>query len=163
MALARTFKFALAGLALLGATAALGVWLFWARIERYAAGVHQRSITQELHLWGEQYASVTNDASAIRAAEMAGYIGHYYVPGPGYRGPADIEAGLERQRGETLKRIAEAPQRYTHLDYGTNAKRWSEWAEKQKKQNSEPAGAASRGQPIGSETTRTSTTAGPGG
>ncbi len=163
MALTRGFKFVLAGTGLLGIAAALALWLSWSRIERYATGVHQKSVTQELRMWEQEYASVTNDASAIQAAEMAGYLSHYYVPGPGYRGPVEVEAALERQRAETLKRITEALQRYTHLDYGTNAERWSEWAELQQTKTSGPGGAANRGQPVGSETNRTSAAAGPGG
>jgi len=161
MAMARTFKFVLLGIGLLAAAAALGVWLSWSSIERYAAGVHQRSVTQELRMWEREYASVTNDASAVGAAGLVGYLSHYYVPGPGYRGPVEIEAALERQRAETLKRITDALEGYTHLGYGTNAQRWSEWAELRKKQNSEPGGGANGGQPIRFETNSTSSAAGP--
>jgi hypothetical protein len=159
----RRIKFALAGVALFGVAAALAVWGSWSRIERFAAGVHQKSVTQELRMWEGEYASVTNDASAIAAAELVAYLSHYYVPGPGYRGPVEIEAALERQREATTKRITDALQRYTRLDYGTNPERWSAWAKLQKKQNSEPGSAANWGQPVGSETNRTPAAAGPGG
>ncbi len=142
-------------MALLGIAAALSVWLSWSRVERYAAGVHQRNVTQELRMWEQEYASVTNDASAVRAAEIAGYLSHYYVPGPGYRGPVDVEAALESQRARTLKQITDALQRYTHLDFGTNAKRWSEWAAMQKAQNSATGDAVHRGQPDHPQTTQT--------
>jgi len=148
MAVTRTFKFVLVGIGLLTVAAALAVWLSWSWIERNAAGVHQRSVTQELRMWEREYASVTNDASAVRAAELAGYLSHYYVPGPGYRGPVAIEAALERQRAETLKRVTDALHGYTHLDYGTNAQRWSEWADLQRKQNSKPGSASNGSQPI---------------
>jgi hypothetical protein len=98
---------------------------------------------------------------------MVGYMSRYYVPGPGYRGTAEIETALESQRGESVLRLAAALQHYTGLDYGTNAQRWAEWAELRKKavghtSGSQPDGAANRSQPIRSETNRTSAPAGSG-
>jgi hypothetical protein len=167
VAISRKIKSVLATLAVLVALAALAAWLSWSRVESYVAGVHQRSVTQEIRGWGQEYASVTNDASGIAAAELVGYMSHYYVPGPGYRGPAEVEAALEPQRAESMERITDALQHYTHLDYGTNAQRWSEWAELRKKEldgtrNSEPDGAANRSQPIRPETNRASAAAGSG-
>jgi hypothetical protein len=88
---------------------------------------------------------------------MVDYMSRYYVPGPGYRGPAEIEAALESQRGESVLRVAAALQHYTGLDYGTNAQRWAEWADLRKKavghtRGSEPDGAANRSQPVRSVT-----------
>ncbi len=128
MALTRPFKLFLAGFGLLIVLGPLAVWLSWSWIKTYAAGVHQRNVTQEIRGWGETYASVTNDASAIAVAELVEYMSHYYVPGPGYRGPLEIETALERQRAESLQKMTDGLQRYTHLDYGTNVQRWSEWA-----------------------------------
>jgi hypothetical protein len=145
----------------------LAVWLSWSRVERYVAGVHQRSVAQEIRGWGQEYASVTNDASAVAAAELVGYMSRYYVPGPGYHGPVDVEAALERRRAESLQRITDGLRRYTRLDYGTNAQRWAEWAERRKRElggttNNEPGGAANRSQPVRSETNSTSAAAGSG-
>lgn len=106
---------------------------------------------------GVEDARITNDASAIHAAEMIGYVSSYYVPGPGYRGPLEVEAALERQRRETIESIVASLERYTGLDHGTNVEMWTEWAEKK---NSEPDGAANRSQPIRAETNRTSVAAG---
>jgi hypothetical protein len=163
MPLTRKFKLCLVGFLLVLVFGLLAVWLSLSRVKGYVAGIHQRNMTQEIRGWGQSYAAVTNDASAIATAELVEYMSHYYVPGPGYRGPVEVEAALERQRAETCKQLTDALQRYTHLDYGTNAKRWAEWAELQKARNSEPGGAANRGQPVGSETNRTSAAAGPGG
>src|SRR4051812_33463173 len=129
MATSRQIKFVLATLAVLVALAALAAWLSWSRVERYVTGVHQRSVTQSLRHWGTEYATITNDASAVAAAEIVGYMSRYYVPGPGYRGPVNVEMALEQQRAESIHRVADRLQRYTGLDYGTNGQRWTEWAE----------------------------------
>jgi hypothetical protein len=131
--LQRKTKIVLIAFAAMVAVASLATWLSWSGIEMWVAGVHQRSVTQSLREWGHEYASLTNDASAVAAAEMVAYMSQYYVPGPGYRGPAEIEAALEAQRRESVLRVAEALQQYTGLDYGTNAQRWTEWAESRKK------------------------------
>jgi hypothetical protein len=34
--------------------------------------------------------------NSIASAEMLDYMSRYYVPGPGYRGPAEVEAALDR-------------------------------------------------------------------
>lgn len=140
MPLSRKSKLFLAGFVLVVVLGVFAVWLSLSGVKSYVAGIRQRNVTQEIRSWGQTYAAVTNDASAIAAAELVEYMSHYYVPGPGYRGPVEVEAALERQRAETLKQITDALQRYTHLDYGTDAKRWSEWAALQRTQNSEPGG-----------------------
>jgi len=160
MPLPRKIKLLLFGIVIFVALAALATCLSWSHVERYAAGVHQRSVTHSLAEWDAEYGSVTNDASAVATAEMIAYIGHYYVPGPGYRGPADIEAALERQRADTIRHLVDALQHYTGLDYGTNTEMWEKWAETLKK--SEPNTAANPGQPVRPETNRTSSAAGPG-
>ncbi len=167
MSLPRKIKLILIAVVGLVAIGALAIRLSWSRIEVYFSGVHQRSVTQSLREWGHEYASVTNEASAVAAAEMVHYMSRYYVPGPGYRGPAKIEAALESQRGESVLRVVAALQHYTRLDYGTNAQRWAEWAELRKKaagyeSSREPDGAANRSQPIRSDTNRTSAAAGSG-
>jgi hypothetical protein len=142
-------------LAVVGVT----VWMALPRIERWGVGFHQKSVTRSLAAWAVEDAQITNDASAIHAAEMVGYISSYYVPGPGYRGPLEVEAALERQRHDSIERIVASLERYTGLNYGTNVARWTKWAEGQK--GSEPSGPANRSQPIGAETNPTSTAAGP--
>lgn len=168
MALTRKLRIFLAALGATVVLAALGVWLLWSRFERYAAWYHQKAITQELRNWGAEYSSVTNISSAVAAAGMVEYMSHYYVPGPGYRGAPEIEAVLERQRRDSIQAVLTGLQRYTGLDYGTNARLWGEWAELQKRAlgrsaHSEPGGAANRAQPAGLETNRTSAAAGPAG
>lgn len=115
------------------ALVAVGVvtlWMSLPSIERWGVGIHQKSVTRSLAAWGMEDARITNAASAIHATEMLRYIGSYYVPGPGYRGPMEVEAALERQRRESTERIIAALERYTGLEYGTNVQRWTEWAEK---------------------------------
>jgi hypothetical protein len=167
MALSRKTKLLLLGLAVLVALVLLGGELSREHVGHYLAGVHQRSVTKTIAEWGNEYAAVTNGASAIASAEMVGYMSHYYVPGPGYRGPAEVEAALEKQRAESIRRVTDALQRYTGLDYGTNAQRWTEWAELRKKEmartrNSEPDGPANRSQPVRQETNQASPAAGSG-
>ncbi len=70
--------------------------------------------------------------SAIHAAEMIGYMSSYYVPGGGYRGPQKVEEALERQRGESVRLVANALEHFTGLKFGTNAGLWGEWAEQQR-------------------------------
>ncbi len=135
------------------------VWMTLPRIERWGVGVHQKSVTRSLAAWGVEDARITNDASAIHAAEMVWYISSYYTPGPGYRGPLEVEAALERQRRESIKRIVASLERYTGLNYGTNVEQWNEWAEGRK--GSEPDGAANRSQPVQSATNSTPLPAGP--
>ena len=78
--------------------AALTIWILWPGVERRLVGAHQRSVTRSLAQWAQADSKITNDASAIHAAEMLGYVSSYYVPGEGYRGPAEVEAALESQR-----------------------------------------------------------------
>ena len=48
----------------------------------------------------------------------------YYVPAPGYRGPADVEAALQSQRQKSIERVVAALEKYTGLHYGVDPKRW---------------------------------------
>lgn len=132
----------------------VAVWIAFPRFERWAVGIHQRSVTRSIASWGVEDAQVTNDASAIHAAGMVGYISWYYVPGPGYRGPPDVEATLERERRASIARLVIALERYTGLDYGTNVELWTEWAERRKDAETELRTHGS--QPTFSETNRTS-------
>ncbi len=78
----RSLLAATAVLAIIFATATVGLrWLTHKVVE-----IHQRSVTREIIQWGNECAQINNDASAIRAAEMIGYIKTYYVAGDGYRG-----------------------------------------------------------------------------
>jgi hypothetical protein len=153
-------------MAVIVACGALAGWLLRARIELWVAGIHQKSVTHSLREWGLEYATVTNDTSAVAAAEMVGYMSRYYVPSPGYRGPTEIEAALDTERRESIARVTDALQHYTRLDYGTNAQRWAEWADTRKAQLSGRNGSKQNGpgnatQPIHSETNPMSSSGGP--
>lgn len=114
-----------AGVAAFGAlTVALG----WRAFQTWGVALHQRSVTRYLAEWGHEASQITNDVSAIHSAEMLGYIDRYYVPGPGYRGPAAVEAELEKQRRESMQRIIASLEKHTGLKYGTNVDRWIDWA-----------------------------------
>ncbi len=158
MRISQKARVILTSLVVVVAAGVVTVWMSLPRIERWGVGFHQKSVTRSLAAWGVEDARITNDASAIHAAEMVGYISSYYVPGPGNRGPLEVEGALETQRRESIERIVASLERYTGLDYGTNVERWTEWAEKRK--SSEPDGAANPSQPIRAETNRTSVTAG---
>lgn len=110
------------------AVATLTIWILWPAIMTRLVGVHQRSVTSSLARWAQEDSIITNEPSAIHAAEMVGYINRYYVPGEGYRGPEQIEAALEAQRQHSIEQLAASLERYTGLSYGTNVERWSEWA-----------------------------------
>jgi len=156
MRISRKVRIVLISFAVVVAAGVVTVWITLPRIESWGVGFHQKSVTRSLAAWGLEDAKITDDASAIHAAEMIGYMSTYYVPGPGYRGPFEVEASLERQRRESIERVAASLERYTGLDYGTNAQRWSEWAAEREKQlavrkSSEPDGPTNRSQPIRSE------------
>jgi hypothetical protein len=133
MLLSRKARVTLTSLVALVAVGVVTLWMSLPSIERWGVGVHQKSVTRSLAAWGVGDARITNDASAIHATEMLRYIGSYYVPGPNYRGPLEVEAALERQRRESTERIVAALERYTGLEYGTNVQRWTEWAEKKQR------------------------------
>jgi len=143
------------------AVAAVAIWICRPAIESRLVGAHQRSVTRSLAKWGQEDSHITNDASAIHAAEMVGYVSTYYVPGEGYRGPAEVEAALENQRQQTIGQLVPSLEHYTGLRYGTNVARWTEWAEKTK--SSEPGGAANRSEPVSPDTNRAPAAAGSGG
>ncbi|MBI3987921.1 MAG: hypothetical protein HY343_13435 [Lentisphaerae bacterium] len=65
---------------------------------------------------------------------MIGYMSSYYVPGPCYRGPMEVEAALEKQRLKSIELVVASLERYTGLDYGTNVDHWTEWGRETKKQ-----------------------------
>ena len=147
---------------------AVAIWSLRPVIETHLVGVHQRSVTRSLAKWAQEDSVITNDASAVHTAEMVGYVSRYYVPGDGYRGPAEVERALETQRRRTIGQLVASLQRYTGLAYGTNVERWTEWARQQKDgagkaKGSELDGAANRSQPVGPETNRAPSAAGSGG
>jgi hypothetical protein len=148
----------LTSLVVLVAAGVVTVWVGLPRIERWGVGFHQKSVTRSLAAWGVEDARITNDATAIQAAEMVGYIHSYYVPGPGYRGPMEVEAALERQRRESIERIVASLERYTGLNHGTNVKRWTEWADERR--GSGPARPSIRSKPVQPETNSTPFSAG---
>ena len=158
MRISRKARVILTSLVVLVAAGVVAVWMSSTSIERWGVDLHQKSVTRSLAAWGVEGARITNDASAIHAVEMVGYIGSYYVPGPGYRGTPDVEAALERQRSETIEQIVALLERYTGLNYGTNVVGWTGWVEKRKR--GEPDGATNRSPPIRTETNQTSVTAG---
>jgi hypothetical protein len=168
MRVSRKLKVFLAVALGLASLAALAIWTLRPVVETRLVGVHQRSVTSSLAKWALEDSVITNDASAIHTAQMIGYVTRYYVPGEGYRGPAEVEAALEIQRQQTIGQLVASLERYTGLAYGTNVERWSEWARQRKDAaghagSSEPDGAANLGQSGGSETNRTPVAAGPGG
>ena len=132
MRVSQAIRIVLACVAAVVAGGALSVWLLWPHIETWLVGVHQKNATRELAEWGQEYSTINDDASAIRAAEMVAYMSHYYVPGPGYRGPADVEAALERQRRKSIDQVVASLERHTGLRFGANPERWAEWAKEQK-------------------------------
>ncbi len=116
----------------LGVAWAGWIWLLRPWIVEYGVAIHQRNVTKELAKWGDEESRITDDASAVRAAEMVDYISRYYVPGPGYRGPADVEAALQAQRRRSIDQIVVSLERYTGLKFGASPDRWAEWAKKRK-------------------------------
>lgn len=165
MRISRKVRIVLISFVVVVAAGVVTVWMTLPRIERWGVGFHQKSVTRSLAAWALEDAKITNDASAIHAAEMIGYMSTYYVPGPGYRGPLEVEATLERQRQESIARVAASLEHYTGLVYGTNAQRWSEWAAEREKQlavrkSSEPEAPANGRLPIRAETNSTSGAAG---
>ena len=157
MHISRKVRIVLVTLVLMLITGSLVVWISLPGVVRWCIGYHQRSVTRELAAWGPTVATISNDASALHAAEMLGYMSGYYVPGPGYQGPVEVEASLQRQRQKSIELVVESLQRYTGLDYGTNATSWTEWAAAQI--NSEPDGVGSGSQPVRSETNSTTSAA----
>ena len=147
MHVSRKVKVLLLGTFAMAGAAVLAIWILKPAIERRLVGAHQRSVTRSLAKWAQQDSNITNQASAIHAAEMVGYVSSYYVPGEGYRGPADIEAALETQRQRTIGQLVASLERYAGLGYGTNVERWTEWARQHKDSeehatSSEPSGSS---------------------
>jgi hypothetical protein len=139
----RKLKVILGIAVVLAAAGVLTFRLMLPRIQTRVVSAHQRSVTRSLVRWVREDGNITNDASAIHAAEMVGYMSTYYVPGEGYHGPPEIEAALERQRQQSTAQLVAALERYTGLAYGTNVVRWTEWAVSRKNElgqtgNSEP-------------------------
>ena len=165
MRISRKVRIVLISFVVAVAAGVVTVWMTLPRIERWGVGFHQKSVTRSLAAWALEDAKITNDASEIHAAEMIGYMSTYYVPGPGYRGPLEVEATLEKQRQESIARVAASLEHYTGLVYGTNAQCWSEWAAEREKQlavrkSSEPEAPANGRLPIRAETNSTSGAAG---
>jgi hypothetical protein len=145
MRISRGVVNAVALIALLIIMGVIGVRMCLPSIERWSVGLHQKGVTRSLAAWVPETANITNDASAIHAAEVIGYMSTHYVPGPGYSGPIEIEAALERQRWKSIEIVAASLERYTGLDYGTNVDSWIQWAKSRK--GSEPDGPANLGSP----------------
>jgi hypothetical protein len=106
-------------------------WFLCPLVSAYCVGIHQKNVTKELAKWGDEHSHITNDASAIQAAKMVAYMSWYYVPSPGYRGPADVEAALQSQRRKSMENIVAALEKHTGLHFGVDPKRWEKWAEEQ--------------------------------
>lgn len=132
MSKSRTIWIVLASLAAMVAGVGLSLWLLYPCFETWGVSVHMKSVTKELAQCGQEYSLISTDESAIRAVEMLGYMSRYYVPGPGYRGPAEIEAALEAQRWESMQQVITALEKYSRHNYGTDLKRWADWAENQR-------------------------------
>jgi hypothetical protein len=132
MRFSRKVKVLLAVTFAMAGAGALAIWMLKPAIESRLVGTHQRSVTRSLARWAQEDSNITNRASAVHAAEMVGYVSSYYVPGEGYRGPAEVEAALEIQRQRTIGQLVASLERYTGLAYGTNVERWTEWARQHK-------------------------------
>ncbi len=122
---------------LLSATTALGICcafaiLGWSWLTRKGVELHQRAVTRELIEWGNEYSQINDDESAIRAAEMIGYIDTYYVPSDGYCGFDETERELETARANSLRQLIKALEAYTGRGFGDNYSAWSQWADSQK-------------------------------
>ena len=114
------------GLALLGPLA-------WVRFERWAVGIHQRSVKNSLAGWEREFEKIRSKKEAFRAIDMLRYAQRYYVPGPGYRGSPDTESALEGQRQQTLATIAKALEEFTGKDYGLDIAKWEAWRDGQQR------------------------------
>ena len=132
MRISRTVKNILAAIVLFVAAVVLVFWLSLPRLTTWVIGFHQQGVTRSLAVWAEDAANITNDVSAIHAAEMLKYMSYYYVPGAGYRGSAEVEAALQLQRRKSIDLVATSLERYTGLDYGANVGLWTEWAKERK-------------------------------
>lgn len=133
MSISRTVKNILAAIVLFVAVVVLVFWLSLPRLTTWVIGFHQQGVTRSLAVWAEGAANITNDVSAIHAAEMLKYMSYYYVPGAaGYRGSAEVEAALQLQRRKSIESVATSLERYTGLDYGANVGLWTEWAKERK-------------------------------
>lgn len=131
---------------LLAVTAALAiccasVLLGWPWLTRKGLELHQRAVTLEIIEWGNEYSQIDDDESAIRAAEMIGYIDAYYVPSDGYRGLDDTERELETARANSLRKLIDAIEAYTGRGFGDDYSAWSRWADSQKQHRGEPTDA----------------------
>jgi hypothetical protein len=131
----RTLLAVTASLAIACALATVGLrWL-----TRMGVEIHQRAVAREVTEWANEYAQINDDASAIRAAEMVGYIEAYYVVGDGYRGSDESERELETARANSLRQLIEALEVYTGNRFGDDHLAWSRWAES--KRRGEPSDA----------------------
>lgn len=139
MRVSRRLKFFLAIATIIAGFAFHASWILPPLVETRVVGAHQRSVMRSLAKWAQEDLVVTNDASAIHAAEMVVYVSSYYVPGEGYRGPAEVEAALETQRQRTIRQLVTSLERYTGITYGTNVEHWAEWA-RQRKEAAESQG-----------------------
>ena len=90
----------------------------------YMVGIHQRSVTQELANWKNEYHIISSQHDAVRTAEMLEYVQWYYIPGEGYHSATEIEAALELQRQETISAFVASLREYTGEDFGTDSKKW---------------------------------------
>jgi hypothetical protein len=78
----------------------------------------------ELAEWEREYGTISSHEQAIRTVEMLEYVQNYYVPAEGYRGTAEVEAALKRQRQKTVDAFVNALRGYTGKDFGTNSAEW---------------------------------------
>ena len=109
------------------AVAVLCAGTVWRLIEMGPAGIHQKSVKNELAGWEREYGTVRDWHEAWRAADMLEYVRDYYVPGPGYRGSVQSEADLKAQRSRTQAAIVASLHAFTGQDFGTDAARWRKW------------------------------------
>ncbi|QDS88705.1 hypothetical protein EC9_28970 [Rosistilla ulvae] len=85
------------------------------RLNRRIVGEHQRNVIRELDRWADEYAVVTDRDSAIRSANMIGYISTHYTPCDGYRSDDATEQRLQVARQRSMTQIADALSEYTGI------------------------------------------------
>jgi len=102
-------------------------------ITRTGVEIHQRAVTREVTEWGNEYVQIKDDASAVRAAEMVGYIEAYYPVGDGYHGSDESERELETARANSLRQLINALEVYTGNQFGDDHLAWSRWADFQRR------------------------------
>jgi hypothetical protein len=119
------FRFSLRTLLIVTTLVAVGlgliVWLGKA-IVQYGQIRHQRSVTQSLADWAQEYSEISSDDDAASAAGVIEYVQTYYVVGGGYSSTPEENAALESQRKKTIQTLSNALETYFGRNPGTRLK-----------------------------------------